>query len=58
MTTALLACSALSSGTEPKKSMAKLPYESPTTETEPFVDTILASNDNAFFDPWGMINLP
>lgn len=38
--------------------MAKLPYESPVTETEPYVDTILASNDNAFFDPWGMINLP
>jgi hypothetical protein len=38
--------------------MAKLPYESPATETEPAVDIILASNDNAFFDPWGMISLP
>lgn len=38
--------------------MAKLPYESPVTETDSYTDVILASNDNAFFDPWGMINLP
>ena len=35
--------------------MAKLPYDSPEVSTEPFVDTILASVDNAFFDPWGII---
>ncbi len=35
--------------------MIKLPYDSPEVTTEPFVDIVLASNDNAFFDPWGMI---
>ena len=38
--------------------MAKLPYSSPAVETEPVVDAILASNDNAFFDPWGIIDQP
>ena len=38
--------------------MAKLPYEAPTTEPEYFVDTVFASNDNAFFDPWGIIEAP
>ena len=38
--------------------MAKLPYNSPEVTTDPFVDAVLASNDNAFFDPWGIIELP
>ena len=38
--------------------MAKLPYESPATETEPAVEVFQPSNDNGFFDPWGMISLP
>lgn len=38
--------------------MSKLPYSSPEATTDPFVDAILSSNDNAFFDPWGMIELP
>lgn len=37
--------------------MGKLPYSSPTVATEPVVDIIISSNDNAFFDPWGMIDL-
>ena len=36
--------------------MAKIPYETPNTEIELYVDTILASNDNAFFD-WSMFGL-
>ena len=35
--------------------MARLPYESPEVTTDPAVDAVLSSNDNAFFDPWNMI---
>lgn len=39
--------------------MAVLPYEAPTSTTEPTVDIILFSNDgdNAFFDPWGNVEM-
>lgn len=38
--------------------MEKLPYSSPEAVTDPYVDVILGSNDNSFFDPWGLIQLP
>ena len=38
--------------------MAKIPYNSPDATVDPYVDAILSSNDNAFFDPWGIIEAP
>ena len=38
--------------------MAKLPYSSPEVTTDPYEDLVLSSNDNAFFDPWGIVELP
>lgn len=40
--------------------MYKLPYETASCTVEPLVDVIYSSNegDNAFFDPWNMIQTP
>lgn len=36
--------------------MSKLPYEEAVAVVEGGEDVVLCSNDNAFFDPWGIVN--
>lgn len=38
--------------------MYKLPYETVSCTVEPGEDVVLYSNDNAYFDPWGLIRKP
>ena len=35
--------------------MSKLPYDEAVAVVEGGEDVVLCSNDNAFFDPWGMV---
>ena len=35
--------------------MAKMPYETASSEVEVVDDVVLASGDNAYLDPWGVI---